>query len=259
MADHTHRFSNRVDAYVRARPGYPPALVHLFGLGPADPVADVGSGTGLLTELFVAAGHPTFAVEPNGPMRAAAEARLGDRPNFRSVNGTAEATTLPDGSVALVTAAQAFHWFDVDRARAEFRRILRPAGTVALIWNERRRSAGFTADYQALVGRYGADRSAVEPTTPGDGDLAAFFGSGGYRAATFDNPQQLDRDGVLARLASSSYMPLSPDPRHATVMAEAIELFDRHQRGGTVTVDHDTRVFYGPISGPTGTSTSGRP
>ena len=248
MADHTQRFSDRVDAYVRARPGYPAALLGLFQLPPTDAVADVGSGTGLMTELFVAAGHPTFAVEPNGPMRAAADARMSAHANYHGVDGTAEATTLADGSVTLVTAAQAFHWFDVGRARAEFRRILRPGGVVALVWNDRRRAAGFTADYQALVERYRADRSAVEPMTPGADVLGRFFGPGGYRTATFDNPQQLDRAGLLARLASSSYMPPAADPRHAAVMADAGELFDRHQRGGTVTVAHDTRVFYGPIT-----------
>jgi SAM-dependent methyltransferase len=253
MPDNTQRFSDRVDAYVRARPGYPPSLLRFLheqlNLTSADPVADVGSGTGLLTELFVAAGHPTYAVEPNAPMRGAAEARLSSQANFHSVDGTAEATTLPDQSVPLVTAAQAFHWFDVDKTRLEFSRILRPGGAVAIVWNERRKAGGFTAAYQELVHRHKADRSAVSWVTVPTGQLNRFFGPGGYRTATFDNPQHLDRDGVLARLASSSYMPLPPDPRHDAIMAEANELFDRHQRDGTVTIDHDARTFYGRISG----------
>ncbi len=254
MPDHTRRFSDRVDAYVRARPGYPPKLLAFLlgqlGVTPADPVADVGSGTGLLTELFVAAGHPTYAVEPNGPMRAAAEDRLSGHANFHSVNGTAEATTLPDHSVALVTAAQAFHWFDVGKARAEFGRILRPGGTAAMIWNERRRDAGgFTAAYQDLVVRHQADRPAVDSLRVPEEALRQLFSPVGYRTARFDNPQRLDRDGLLARLASSSYMPLPPDPRHAAVMAEANDLFDRHQVGGAVTIEHDTEVYCGMISG----------
>ncbi len=249
MPDPTQRFSDRVDAYARARPGYPPAVVDLFRLRPDDAVADVGSGTGLLAERFLAAGHRVYAVEPNGPMRAAAERRFGGEANFRSVAGTAEATGLPDGCVALVTAAQAFHWFDRPRARAEFGRVLRPGGRVALIWNVRRRTAGdFTAAYQAVVDRHGADRSAVEPMTPPPAVLAEFFGPGGYRTASFGNPQVLDRDGVIARLASSSYMPSTTDPRHAAIVAEAGELFDRHQRGGTVAVDHDTAVYHGPLT-----------
>ena len=253
MPANTQRFSDRVDAYVRARPGYPPALLaflheHLR-LVPADPVADVGAGTGLLTELFVAAGHPTFAVEPNGPMRAAAIARLGSHAHFHAINGTAEATTLPDHSVALVTAAQAFHWFDVEKARTEFARILRPNGAVAIIWNERRRTPGnFTGPYQDLVDRHKVDRASSTRQTVTDDSLIRFFAPAGFRTATFDNPQHLDRPGVLARLASSSYMPLPPDPRHATVMADAAELFDRFQRDGTVTIDHETRVYYGQIT-----------
>jgi SAM-dependent methyltransferase len=253
MPDNTQRFSDRVDAYVRARPGYPPALLPFLHeqlhLSPADPVADVGAGTGLLTELFVAAGHPTFAVEPNGSMRAAAIDRLGSHANFHPVDATAEATTLPDGSVALVTAAQAFHWFDVEKARAEFARILRPSGAVAIIWNERRRSPdNFTGPYQDLVDRHKVDRASATRHTMTDDALARFFAPHGFRTAAFDNPQHLDRPGVLARLASSSYMPLPPDPRHAAVIADAAELFDRHQRDGVVTIDHDTRVYYGPIT-----------
>ena len=254
MSDNTHRFSDRVDAYVRARPGYPPDLLRFLHeqltLTPADVVADVGAGTGLLSELFVFAGHPTFAVEPNGPMRAAAIARLSSHADFHAVNGTAEATTLPDGSVSLATAAQAFHWFDVDRARTEFRRIHRPGGVAAIVWNERRADAGgFTAAYQELVHRHQADRSAVTADRVSAGAVARFFGPGGYRTATFDNPHHLDRDGLLARLASSSYMPLPPDPRHDVVTAEAIDLFDRYQKARTVTIGQETRVYFGPVSG----------
>lgn len=250
MADPTQRFSDRVDAYVRARPGYPQSLLAFLhaqlGLGAADPVADVGSGTGLLTELLLSGGHPTFAVEPNGPMRSAAEGRLGHHANFHSIDGTAESTTLPDGSVALVTAAQAFHWFDVDRARAEFRRILRPGGRVALIWNERRPApSGLNAAYANLVNRYQADRGAATSRRTPREAMDRFFGTAGYQLATFDNPQRLDRAGLLARLASSSYMPLPPDPRHAGVIAEANALFDRFERDGVAILEQDTELYWG--------------
>ena len=125
-ADPTKRFSDRVENYVKYRPGYPPALLdclrQVCGLTPAAVIADVGSGTGILSELFLKNGTPVFAVEPNDDMRQAAELRLGHYPNFASVAGTAETTMLSDRSVDLVTAGQAFHWFDVSQAKAEFAR-----------------------------------------------------------------------------------------------------------------------------------------
>ena len=130
--DPTQRFSNRVDDYVRHRPHYPPGVLDLLregiGLTPRTVIADVGSGTGISTELFLENDNTVFAVEPNPEMRAAAKRLLGGRANFHSVDGTAEATTLPGGSVDCVVAAQAFHWFDPEKTRAEFQRILRAGG-----------------------------------------------------------------------------------------------------------------------------------
>ena len=141
MPDPTQRFSNRVENYRRYRPGYPPAILDLLaakcGLSQTSVAADVGSGTGILTKLLLKSGGRIFGVEPNPEMRAAGERDLNHHLNFTSVAGTAEATTLPDHSVDLITAGQAFHWFDRDKTRAEFLRILRPGGWVVLIWNDR--------------------------------------------------------------------------------------------------------------------------
>ncbi len=258
MTNPTTRFSDRVDFYRRGRPGYPAEVVTFLAaavpLSPTDTVADVGAGTGLLTERFVAAGYPTVAVEPNGPMLAAAVDALGRAANFRAVVAPAEATTLPAGTVALVTVAQAFHWVDATAARAEFARVLRPGGVAAVVYNERDGSAAddFTAAYQQLVDRHGVDRTAADTgrtLTPAGGTLSAFFAPGGYRTATFANPQVLDRAGLLDRLRSSSYMPLPPDPRHDAVVADANRLFDRHEQAGTVVVRHETVVYYGSIAG----------
>ena len=254
--DPTTRFSDRVDFYRRGRPGYPAELAAFLAaavpLSPADTVADVGAGTGLLTEPFVRAGHPTIAVEPNGPMLAAAVEHLGRRAHFRGVLAPAEATTLAAGSVALITVAKAFHWLDAAAARAEFARVLRPGGLVAVVYNERAAAAAddFTAGYQRLIDRHGVDRAAAAGTgrTPTPAALAALFGPGGYRSATFPNPQPLDRPGLLDRLRSSSYMPLPPDPRHDLAVADAGRLFDRHQDGGVVVLRHDTVVYYGGVA-----------
>ena len=153
----TERFSDRVADYVRYRPSYPPDLLDCLrrncGLTPHWIIADVGSGTGLLTKIFLENGNRVFAVEPNAAMRAAGEEFLRGFEQLASREGRAEATGLEAHSVDLVAAGQAFHWFDRRRARAEFERILKPSGWVALVWNERLTSTPFLADYEQLLHR----------------------------------------------------------------------------------------------------------
>src|SRR5690606_11903763 len=137
----TRRFFDRVKDYVKYRPDYPSAAIdyikEIAELSAGSPVADIGSGTGIFAKRLLETGASVFGVEPNAAMRSAAEEFLRSEPNFTSIDGTAESTTLRDSSVDLVTAAQAFHWFDPKPTRAEFARILKPSGRIVLIWNER--------------------------------------------------------------------------------------------------------------------------
>ncbi len=255
MSDPTRRFTGRVENYARYRPSYPRAVLDLLqrecGLTDASVVADVGSGTGILSELFLSNGNRVYAVEPNKEMRDAAEGRLGDRPNFTSVQGTAEATTLEAGSVDFVVAGQAFHWFDVEGARSEFGRILRPGGWVALIWNARRNgTTPFLAAYERLLRAYRTDSGDVEVWMRNEELSAAFFNPDPYETATFDNYQALDLDGLKGRLLSVSYLPAEGEPSADDMMREAEELFHQHESDGKVIVEYDTKVFYGhPPSG----------
>jgi len=166
MLSSTERFSSRVENYIRYRPHYPHAVVECLrancGLTDAAIIADIGSGTGVLTEMLLQNGNQVYGVEPNRSMREAGERQLQHHARFHSVNGTAEATTLANASVDFVTAGQAFHWFDRNAAKAEFRRILRHGGWVALIWNERRTdSTAFSRDYDALVHAFATDYEHV--------------------------------------------------------------------------------------------------
>jgi SAM-dependent methyltransferase len=184
--DPTQRFSNRVDDYVRYRPHYPPGVLDLLregiGLTPRTVIADVGSGTGISTELFLQNGNTVFAVEPNPEMRAAAKRLLGGRANFHSVNGTAEATMLPDGSADCVVAAQAFHWFDPEKTRAEFRRILRAGGWVVLLWNTRLKDAtAFSRAYEKLLLTFGTDYAQVQHERIDAAGLQRFYAAGFQR------------------------------------------------------------------------------
>ena len=248
----TQRFSDRVADYVRSRPGYPAAVLDALreagALAPGAVVVDVGSGTGISSALFLEAGHRVVGVEPNAEMRAAAERILAGHAGFRSVDGTAEATTLPDACADLVVAGQAFHWFDAGRARAEWARILGPGGQAALLWNVRRTEATpFLRDYEALLQRFGTDYRAVRHENVGPEALAAFF-AGDYRTWTFENVQTFDRDGVRGRLLSSSYTPPPGHPDHGPMLRELDRIVDRHGGGGPVRIEYDTVLHLGAVS-----------
>ena len=152
----TERFSDRADAYVRGRPTYPQAIIEQLqkvgALNQGHTVVDLGVGNGLSAEPFLRSGHTVIGVEPNASMRTTGDQQLREFTGYRSVAGTAEATTLPDDAADLVIAGQAFHWFDVARAAIEARRILRAGGWAALIWNDRQSTgSAFLAGYEALL------------------------------------------------------------------------------------------------------------
>src|SRR5205814_7614202 len=165
-SDRTPASSTRVGNNGRYRPGYPRVVAEMLegecGLSHASVVADVGSGTGILSELFLRNGNRVYGVEPNREMREAGERLLSDYENFKSIEGRAEATTLDGGSVDFVTAGQAFHWFDLEGARREFSRILRPGGWVIAVWNDRRLSGSpFLEEYERMLLEYGTDYREV--------------------------------------------------------------------------------------------------
>ena len=251
-ADPTSRFSNRVRDYIKHRPGYPRALVTLLeedcGLTRDSVVADMGSGTGILSELFLSAGVRVYGVEPNREMREAGERLLAAYENFLSVGGRAEETTLDDDSVDFVTAGQAFHWFDPASARREFRRILKDGGWAVLVWNDRRtEGTPLLAEYERLLLEYGTDYKEVSIKWAAEENIKTLFGASEVLTKTFDNEQVLDFDGLKGRLMSASYAPLQGHPNHEPLMRELAALFERHQRGGRVVVEYDTKVFYGRL------------
>lgn len=250
--DPTQRFSNRVEDYIKYRPNYPRALVTLLedecGLTRESSVADVGSGTGILSELFLSAGVRVYGVEPNREMREAGEQLLAAYENFVSVDGRAEETTLDDNSVDFVTAGQAFHWFEPAAARREFRRILKDDGWAVLVWNDRRtEGTPLLAEYERLLLEYGTDYKEVRSKWAEGESIRALFGAGEVRTKTFDNEQVLDFDGLKGRLMSASYAPVQGHPNHEPLMRELSALFERYQRDGRVVVEYDTKVFYGHL------------
>ncbi len=248
----TERFSDRVEDYVKYRPSYPAELIeHLrdhCGLGAGSTVADIGSGTGIFTHLLLATGCRVLAVEPNDAMRHAAERRLGSAPGFHSVTGTAEQTGLDDDAVDLITAAQAFHWFQKDRTRREFQRIGKSGSFVALVWNQRKTDSAFHDAYDLLLQRHAPEYNAVNQRMLDDTGLVAFLGPADYRCVTFDNCQHFDLDGFKGRLQSSSYAPLPGAPGHAELMAGLEGLFEIYAEEGRLAFEYETKLYLGRLS-----------
>ena len=252
-ADSTERFTDRAGDYAAARPGYPAAiaatLIDALQLPPGALLADIGSGTGLSCEPFLRAGLAVIGVEPNDAMRAEGDRQLAGFARFRSVAGTAEATTLPDASVDLVIAAQAFHWFDIGAARAEALRILKAPPRAALLWNDRvSTGSAFAEGYEQLLLDFGIDYAKIRHRHAHEESVAAFFGDREFRVASFPNPTVLDWPTLVARLNSASYVPKPEQPNHAPMLERLRQLFDAAQAGGRVTMDYVTRVFHGALA-----------
>jgi ubiquinone/menaquinone biosynthesis C-methylase UbiE len=209
-------------------------------------VADIGSGTGILTELFLQNGNQVFAVEPNREMREAGERRLRKYSSFQSVTGRAEATTLAAESVDFVTAGQAFHWFERAKARNEFVRILKPTGWVMLVWNERETGpTPFLEDYETLLQRYATDYDQVNHKQVDQAAVSTFYGGQGFRFKTFKQRQEFDYDGLWGRLLSSSYAPQADHANYRPMLVELSSIFQAHQVNGRVAFDYTTVMYYG--------------
>jgi SAM-dependent methyltransferase len=263
--DSARRFDDRAVDYARYRPRYPAALVESLraarGLPPDAHVVDVGCGTGLLAEIFLAAGCRVTGVEPGEPMRAQAVARLASQPRFTARAGSAEATGLPAACAHAIVVGQAFHWFEAARARIEFARLLRagtarpsaaPAGWVALLWNERRSAPGdLLESYDGLLRKHCPAYDELARSDDGGQRARAFFGAertdaGRMQTLALDNPQSLDWESFAGRARSASYVPTS-GPAHEAFFAELRELFEREARAGRVDFRLQTVVFHGTL------------
>jgi SAM-dependent methyltransferase len=248
----TSRFSDRVENYVLYRPGYPTEVMQALktecGLASSHAVADIASGTGIWTRTLLENGNSVFGVEPNTEMREASARLLATFPKFTSTAGTAETTMLADHCVDFVTAAQAAHWFDRERARREFARILKSGGWLVLLWNQRLTDATpFLRDYEQLLLKYGTDYQDVrhERTTS---EVNEFFDPAPFQERVFPLRQEFDYAGVEGRLLSSSYAPGPEHSQYAPMLRELRRIFDAHQAQSRVAFDYETRVFFGRLS-----------
>lgn len=248
----TERFSERVTNYVKYRPAYPASvlerLTELGILSAGSVIADIGSGTGLSSLVFLQKGFAVTGVEPNKEMREAGEEFLKSEKGFTSVDGTAEATGLADHSVDLIIAGQAFHWFDAEKAKAEFKRILKPGAYVVLIWNDRRfDSTDFLRAYEDLLKMFGTDYAKVNHRNINEDHFDSFFGKGEWKMFSVENHQDFNFEGLKGRLFSSSYVPAEDHPDSPFMISVLKKIFLRYQEEGTVRFEYDTKVYYGKL------------
>jgi SAM-dependent methyltransferase len=251
VTNSTTRFSNRVEDYVKYRPGYPEEIVkflhNTYGLTQDKLIADIGAGTGISTALFLKKGYRVIAVEPNLEMREKAIELLGSYNGFIPQDGTAENTGIESNSVSAIIAGQAFHWFDAVKTRAEFKRILKPHGIVALIWNERKTTSAFEQEYDELIIKHGNDYVKVDHRNIDTEHIAAFFNPEPVHLEIFANKQVFDFEGLKGRLLSSSYMPTRDDEGYGPMINDFQALFDNYQQDGLIVINYDTKVYSGKL------------
>jgi len=245
------RFSGRVESYIKYRPHYPDEVYVFLRdnklISPSSDIADIGCGTGISSELFLKNGHKVFGIEPNKNMLEGANNYLNKYSGFIPFQASAENTTLKNTSVDVIICAQAFHWFDKEKTKKEFTRILKPNGKIILMWNDRRTaSTDFLKLYEDFLQMFGTDYKEVNhKNTQNKKVFDAFFGENNYSEKIFYNFQEFDFEGLKGRVLSSSYMPNKGHADYDYMMYCLKKIFQRYQENGTVRLDYDTKIYYG--------------
>lgn len=246
----TERFSNRADNYHSYRPTYPPDFIKSLdqlSFGGTATIVEIGSGTGILTAQLLNAGWQVIGVEPNDAMRSLAELQLKSYASFRSVKGSAEATSLADHTADMIIAAQAFHWFHVEEARTEFFRILKPGGEVVLVWNIRQDSTAFLRAYEQFLHAYSTDYALVDHQRF-DGESVKQFFRNQYRTEQTSNPQLMDWQQLWGYYQSCSY---ALPQEHALYQKSELVLkriFDEHAENGKINMLYRTVWYRGQLT-----------
>ena len=249
--DSTNRFGNRVEDYVKYRPDYPGGIVDFlksnYELTLDKQIADIGAGTGISAALFLEAGYAVTAVEPNTEMRNKSIELLGAKNGFRAIDGTAENTNLESGSIDGIVAGQAYHWFDVAKAKIELKRILKPGGIVILIWNERKTNSDFEIAYDQFIIKHAIDYVQVDHRNIDTASIVAFFDPLPVHLEIFVNQQIFDFDGLKGRLLSSSYMPALNEIGYDAMIEDLKLLFAKYQKENLIAINYDTKLYVGQL------------
>ena len=244
-------FTKAVQYYLKYRPSYPKevldCLINECGLSKKSVIADIGSGTGLLAKLFLDVGDTVYGVEPNQAMREAGEAYLAQYSQFHSISGTAEATYLENASMDFITAGTAFHWFDAEKTKREFKRIAKPKAWVVLVWNVRDTNSPLICDYESLLLEYGEDYAHSNAKKLDKVAMNSFFNEQTIKTASFSNVQQFDWEGFKGRLLSMSFIPGAEDANYKRMLDQLNNIFIRYEKNGMIQFLYKTNLYYSHI------------
>lgn len=247
----TERFSQRAENYVRYRPHYPKEIIPFLktdiGLTNKWIVADIGSGTGISSEIFLQNGNRVYAVEPNKEMRQAAEEIHSGDKNFVSVNATAEATSLAKDNINLIVCGQAFHWFHQANTKKEFHRIAASGAYLLLMWNERTLRSPFQQSYEQMLLELAPAYEEVCQRQIDEKAIKDFFSPQSYLIKEFPNVQKFDLKGLKGRLLSCSYCPLEQDPNYHPLMDRLERIFHQFSVNGRVSFEYECILYYGRV------------
>jgi len=249
------KFDGMGKIYAKFRPTYPQAFIDYLccdaSINRDSVIADIGSGTGILTRQLLEIGKNIFAVEPNDDMRAIAEVDLSNYNNFIPVNGTAENTTLDDESIDFITVAQAFHWFDRARFKTECSRILKPEGKVILVWNSRDLSSEVVKDADEINRKYCPNFKGISGGMRGadaeDKNYFSDFFASNYETMVFQNDLTFDLGGFIGRALSASYALKENDGNYPAYIAELTESFNKHAINGKMIMPNITKSYVGRV------------
>lgn len=245
--DNTQKFSGKADVYAKARPGYAPeaiTFIKSLGLTKNSTVADMGSGTGIFSKYLLDIGAQTYGIEPNEEMRKKAEENLRHYTNFHSIATEAEHTPLSENSIDFITAAQSFHWFDMPLFKKECQRLLKPEGTVILLWNNGL-SNPMSEEYAALFRRFSPPSSTTHPTDTLFENIERFYRN--YEVQRFSNTFVQKKEIYVAACLSTSQAIGPKHPQYPEFVKELERLFDRYQTDGTVCSLNETVLYVGKI------------
>lgn len=244
-------FDGKSEIYSKFRPSYPDEVISTLrenaGQNQDSVVADIGSGTGILSKLFLMHGNFVYCVEPNSDMRDKAKDFLSSFNNYRLIDGSAENTHLPDKSVDFVVAAQSFHWFDPELSKREFKRILRPGGKVVLLWNNRTsKHDSFNEVYENIIMKFSPKYHGTGSLSVGEEIIEEFL-DGHFLLFTLSNLQKLALDGVKGRYFSASYAIEPEDPDYKELLNSLKGVFNKYQENGFVDLEYETRIYVGTL------------
>ena len=248
MHKNTDKFTGKAHIYATTRPTYAKAFIHrlhqMIDFHPI--VADIGSGTGIFSKELLKVGCTVYGVEPNEDMRLEAKKALDKYSNYIPVNATAENTTLPDQSVDIVTAAQAFHWFDKEKFKVECQRILRGNGKVLLVWNSRAVDRPLVQENEAIFRRYCKDFKGFSGGISFDYQgIENFFRH--VEVRKYPNDLYVDKQTFIGRNLSASYSLKEGDRDYRRYINDLEKLFDQFEQGGILCMPNETIAYLGQV------------